>query len=644
LQDQVKIRAAQAGSIRGIPAAFWWFVVLVVLKQILLVAAVDPDFSWVGGRLLSITLASGGLALFVAAPAFLARGRRQAVALFGVSSLLTLVAYGHLLYFRQYQILPTMDSLRYIDQLLTVRGSVAALVRASDLWIGLDLAVLAAFVLIAPLGARLRPMALRQAGAWCGIGLLVFTAVMLPFAPRVYRPWRGAVHMASKLGFPGYHYHNALTNLLRQATAEEITPALREDAIARIEDAAREPRPALFGAARGHNLIILQVESLQGFAMGLQTPAGAVTPVLDALARESIVFPEFFHQAAAGNTSDAQFAANCSLLPPGDRPAAFEYADRELGCLPRVLAGHGYRTHSFQTLEPDFWNAAAIERAMGFGRSYSENDFILDEKIGMGLSDASKLRQMLEKLTALEEPYHALIYTTSSHSPFQLRGHATLDVGELDDDLEGRYLQAIHYTDRAIGQFLEGLRERGILDRSLLVIYGDHHGLNRRNAQLEHFLPFPADAERAWFAEERRVPLLIRLPHGASAGVRPELGAQVDLPPTLLGLLGIPRAGSPMLGRDLLGPDPENPVAIFADGSALTLDRLWSVAAGGRCYTREAEVATETCADLRALAGMEGDLSRALADAETLEQLRESWHRRHGSTGIQAMSKIPPPE
>lgn len=621
------------------PAAFWWIVALILVKQILLVAAVDPGFARVGVRLFSITMATGGLALIVAAPAFLAGGRRQLMALWGIGSLLTLIAYGHVLYYRQYQILPTADSLRYFDQLVMVRGSVATLVRASDLWIAVDLVILAALALGSPWRRGFRPMMARQVAIWCGIGFLIFTTAMLPFAPRAHRPWRGAVHLAGNLGFPGYHYHGALMALLRRITTAEITPELRAEALERIEAAASEPRPDLFGMARGHNLIILQVESLQGFAVGMETPAGPVTPVLDALARESIVFPEFFHQAAAGNTSDAQFAANCSLLPPGDRPAAFEYADRELGCLPRVLARHGYQTHSFQTLEPDFWNAAAIEKAMGFGYSYNENHFVLDEKIGMGLSDISKLRQMLEKLTALEEPYHALIYTTSSHSPFILRDHAQLDVGELDDDVEGRYLQAVHYTDRAIGQFIDGLRERGILDRSVLVIYGDHHGLNRRIAQLDHFLEFPPEAERAWFAEEKRVPLYIRLPHGAGAGPRPEIGAQIDLPPTLLSLIGISREGIPMLGRNLLQRDPDDAVAIFADGSALSPDRLWSVATGGRCFTQAREVSADACADLRELATAESELSRALADAETLDWLRERWRRRNVSVGFGANGK-----
>ena len=616
------------GNGRRIPAAFWWLVGVIALKQILLVALVDPSFIRVGFRTISITVASCALALALVTPAFLAAGRRQAALLLGIDGLLTAIAYGHVLYYRQYQILPSAASLQYFDQLVTVRGSVATLVRPTDLWMVLDLLVLALFLALPRLGARLRPLRFRQAALQCALGFVLLTTITLPFSNRAHRPWRGAVHLAGNLNFFGYHYYGVVTTLLRQVTAPGITDEIRETALKRIETASREPRHDLFGVARGLNLIIVQFESLQGFAFGLETPGGPVTPVLDELARESIVFTEFYHQAAAGNTSDAQFASNCSILPPGNRPAAFEYADRELICLPRVLARHGYTTHSYQTLQPDFWNAAKIERAMGFGRSYAQADFVQDEKIGMGLSDASKLRQMLDKLDALEEPFHALIYTTTSHSPFHLRGHAALDVGELADGIEGRYLQAVHYTDRELGNFIAGLRERGILDRSVLVIFGDHHGLNRGIADLGQILdPDPA-SEQEWFETERRVPLLIRLPHGAGAGVRTELGTQIDLPPTLLALLGIERDGLPMLGRDLLAPPPENPVALFSDGSALTENRLWSMAAGGRCYQDGREVDTAACDDLRRLAGTESLLSRAFTDTETLDWLKDNWRPR----------------
>jgi hypothetical protein len=60
------------------------------------------------------------------------------------------------------------------------------------------------------------------------------------------------------------------------------------------------------------------------------------------------------------------------------------------------------------------------------------------------------------------------------------------------------------------------------------------------------------------------------------------------------------------------------------------------MAAGGRCFDRKGETNTENCAELRVLAGTEGNLSRALADPETLTWLSETWWRRKGSASIRA--------
>lgn len=616
----MNLGARPTGQVRWGSVVFWGFVAVTVVKQVALTAAVDPTALRSGGRTFHLVAVTAALALSTAAPARLAAGRRQAATLLAVTLVLTGFAYADVLYYRQFQLLPTFASLRYARQLVDFRAGITPLLRASDLWLWLDLALLLPFALIRPLGHRLRPLPVLRASLLCTLGFLLFTFAVVR-RPNL-RLWRGASYKAGSINLIGYHAFDALMHLAWSLAHPAISPTMREAALARLDAAAAEPSSELFGAARGRNVIVIQLESAQGFAFELRTPAGPVTPNLDALARESITFPHAFHQAAEGVTSDAQFAANCSLLPPGESPAAYSYADRTLGCLPRVLAGAGYRTHAFQTLAPDLWNAAAIQEAMGFERSYSGRDFVQDETIGLGLSDGSMLRQMVGKLERLEEPYYALMLTLTSHTPFDVEGLPPFDVGEFEGDIVGRYLQTLHYTDRAIGEFVAALRSRGILDRSVLVIYGDHHALTRRTARLERALPLPPASEHGWFAEEKRVPLLIRLPYGAAAAPRPSFASQIDIAPTLLSLLGIARTGTVMLGRDLLSParTADEPV-VFPEGSVLSPDRLWSTSTGGRCYGRADELPAERCADLEALAREELTLSRTMADGATLAWL-----------------------
>ena len=72
----------------------------------------------------------------------------------------------------------------------------------------------------------------------------------------------------------------------------------------------------LFGLAKGRNLIMIQLESVQGFTMDMAYKGQPVTPFLSQLIREegTFYFENFFHQLGSGNTSDAEFAANNGLL------------------------------------------------------------------------------------------------------------------------------------------------------------------------------------------------------------------------------------------------------------------------------------------------------------------------------------------
>lgn len=75
----------------------------------------------------------------------------------------------------------------------------------------------------------------------------------------------------------------------------------------------------------------------------------------------------------------------------------------------------------------------------------------------------------------------------------------------------------------------------------------------------------PAWGEYQRFRVRKTVPLLIRLPHGAAAGVRTATGGHLDLAPTVLGLLGIADDDGVMLGRDLTRE--RDGLVVFRDGS-----------------------------------------------------------------------------
>jgi arylsulfatase A-like enzyme len=111
----------------------------------------------------------------------------------------------------------------------------------------------------------------------------------------------------------------------------------------------------------------------------------------------------------------------------------------------------------------------------------------------------------------------------------------------------GRYRNALHEGDAALGDLLNGLRQRGLDDSTMIIVLGDHgEAFGQHPGNYGHSL--------ALYEENIRVPLLIALPGGALAGERIERTASLlDLAPTVLDLLGL-TAPSAFDGESLLHP------------------------------------------------------------------------------------------
>jgi phosphoglycerol transferase MdoB-like AlkP superfamily enzyme len=153
----------------------------------------------------------------------------------------------------------------------------------------------------------------------------------------------------------------------------------------------------------------------------------------------------------------------------------------------------------------------------------------------------------------------------------------------------GHYLQSARYFDRQLGTFLDNVRASGLLDRTVLVIYGDHQGFLGNELELPPLLGFAAWNEYQQFKAVKKTPLIIRLPHGVAAGVRTVTSNHLDVAPTILSLLGIDDTRAVMLGRDptrggeLLAIFRDGS---FADGAHYYVNRFGRTLAS-RCYESE---------------------------------------------------------
>lgn len=318
----------------------------------------------------------------------------------------------------------------------------------------------------------------------------------------------------------------------------------------------------LKGIAKGKNLIFLQVESLENFVINKETNGQEITPFLNSLSKNSLYFDNIYEQNNGAHSIDCDFLVNTSILPVGNRVSAIEYGENIYpNSLPRILAAEGYETATAHAEKPGDFNWMEFHKnCLGVDKIWSIQDFNNDEDIGYGLSDKSILTQFADKIDNLKQPFFAQVYTLTSHGPFNLdKNDRELNLpSDIDASYLGGYFQSLHYTDKQIKLFFDLLKEKNLLDNTVVVIYGDHTGVHKYyNDSIEYL-----DYEGNWWKDyDKKIPLFIY-----SSDITPDIinvaGGQVDVLPTVCYLLGIENAiyRNTSMGRVLVNTNIDHTV------------------------------------------------------------------------------------
>ena len=310
-----------------------------------------------------------------------------------------------------------------------------------------------------------------------------------------------------------------------------------------------------FGLAEGRNVIIIQVEALQNFVIGREYRGQELTPNLNAMiADSSIYFDNYYYQIGGANTADAEFAVNNSLFAPEADGAYVRYTDNHYYSLAYLLKDHGYSTaHAFHGYTGVFWNRETAYPYQGFDDFTSLEDLEQTDMFPMGLSDREFFRQSMDWLETFEEPFYAMYVTVSSHHPYAipLKDREIELAPEDEETLFGLYMQASNYVDRAIGEFMEELKEAGLYDNSIILIYGDHYALTNTSAENSTRVSALTGSDYTIF-DVFNVPLIIHIPGSGVTEVNHIAGGHMDVEPTLLCLLGLTNDKSVMFGQNLL--------------------------------------------------------------------------------------------
>jgi phosphoglycerol transferase MdoB-like AlkP superfamily enzyme len=299
------------------------------------------------------------------------------------------------------------------------------------------------------------------------------------------------------------------------------------------------------------NVVLVSVESLGAEFLGAYGNPRGLTPNLDRLAGESLWFSSVY---ATGNRTVRGLEALALALPPSPGQSIVRRPHNDtLFSLGSVFEDKGYSVLFAYGGYGYFDNMNAFFDANDYrvvDRRAIPSQRIKFENV-WGVADEHLFEQVIEEIDREHgkgQPFFVHVMTTSNHRPY------TYPAGRIDIPSGSGRDGAVKYSDYAIGRFLEQARQRPWFEDTLFVITADH-GANARGT-----MRIPVD--------KYLIPVFIYSPkHVAPARVE-RLMSQIDIAPTVLGLLELDYY-SKFFGRDVLASPPQSDRAFVANYQAL---------------------------------------------------------------------------
>ena len=249
----------------------------------------------------------------------------------------------------------------------------------------------------------------------------------------------------------------------------------------------------LQGIAKGKNVIILQLESIQNFVINKEINGKEITPNLNKFINENIEISNMFMQSYS-STADSEFSATTSLYPMENGMSYSRYYTNVYDNIFTMFENDGYTTSYMHGNYGFFWNRENVYKSFGVDNIELKDSFAdISEDIMGYLSDELLYTQAIEKLESYNMPFVSYIVSASSHTPFELAGledksKVNIDVGKYKDTFFGNYLESVNYGDYAFGIFIDKLKEANLYDDTVILLFGDHNGLDMYNEDMLEFL------------------------------------------------------------------------------------------------------------------------------------------------------------
>ncbi|MDG5788954.1 LTA synthase family protein [Evansella sp. AB-P1] len=528
----------------------------------------------------------------------------QTMYFFVLSLLLSIVLYSNVVYYREFSDIITLPMLLMSSNMGDLSTSIFALIQWYDIFYFLDLAVLGYFSLNKKASIFVKKVHFQQT-KWAIVSIAVITTIAISQVSTIEKEQTfNRNQLIQSMGIYNFYLYDAF---VQTQTSAQTVFAEKDDWTTiqeHLDENRALPNSEMFGIAEDMNVIVVSLESVESFVIGETLNGEEITPFLNELIEESYYFENFYYQTGQGKTSDAEFLINNSLYPLGRGAVFLTHDSNEYRALPETLVNHGYQTSVFHANDKTFYNRDVMYPNLGYKDyySFSDYDISITNSVGWGMKDIDFIEQSMDYLTEINEPFYSTMITLTNHFPFHLEEEDHfIDPFDSNSEIVNQYFPTVRYTDEAMRVLVDKLKEAGLYENTMLVMYGDHYGIaNSHYGELSKFLDTNINLYEAVKLE--RVPLIVHIP-GHEGAIMDTVSGQVDVMPTLLNLLGIHEEDHVMFGNDLFAEDRRD-LAVLRDGSVVSDDLIYT---------------NETCLDSRTGEIVELEICDPLREKGTAE-------------------------
>ena len=270
------------------------------------------------------------------------------------------------------------------------------------------------------------------------------------------------------------------------------------------------------------NVVIFILESWSGKDLGCLGSGINITPFFDDLSRQGMLFTNFF--ATGIRTPEGVFSVLCSfpnqpLKPIMDRPVVYQTRFRPIS---QILDEAGYHTIFFHGSSLNFDSLKKFLKYIGFQKVFDKRNLApaVPYNSPLGYHDEDVLRKADEEFSKQNgNPFLGVIYTIDTHPPFSIP--EGFPEAYPSTTKSNKYFNSLRYSDHALKTFFDSAKTKPYFKNTIFIFVSDHSRTR----------------DKFNFNDQHHIPFLVYSPGYVQPGVNKVVGGQLDILPTILGLL-----------------------------------------------------------------------------------------------------------